>query len=87
MKLTKLDKNAHWWKGTRTTWWYQDKDGWCWIIRDRDKKTKMNGTPMKIKKDQSEKSARLSLKFYLWISLASAVGVFAAFLLARLFLL
>ena len=79
MKLTKLDKNAHWWKGTRTAWWYQDKDGWCWIIRDQDREKKVETKPKRIK----ERSSKLSYKFYLCIATASATGVFIAILISK----
>jgi hypothetical protein len=85
MKLTKLDKNAYWWKGTRTTWWYQDEDDVVWIIKDRDPKKKAD---MKIpNKRLKEKSSPHSVRFYLAICLSSAIGVLLAFLIARLLLL
>jgi hypothetical protein len=83
MKLTKLDKNAHWWKGTRTTWYYQDKEGWVWLIKDRDgEEKKMKTKPEHI----SLRSSKHHIKFYLRVCLASFLGVFLAALVARFLL-
>ena len=88
MKLTKLDKNAYWWKGTRTAWWYKDEDGWCWIINNKNKENKEDiKKDMKIPQRNHERSSSHSLKFHLAICLSSAIGVLLAFLAARLFLL
>ena len=84
MKLTKLDKNAHWWAGTRTTWWYEDKDGVVWLIKNRERKKKEVETrPKRL----TEKSTLPTIKFYLFTAAASAIGIFAAVLISKYLLL
>jgi len=84
MKIIKLNKNAHWWKGTRATWANEDVNGQWWLYKNHSSK---KGSGVKVKKDLSEKSTRMSWKVYLSISLASATGVLLAFLIARFLLL
>lgn len=86
MKLTKLDKYAHWWVGTRTTWWYEDKNGIVWLIKDRDRRKKIE-KKMNIPKRTKESDASLPLRFYFYLSAACAVGVIAAVLISKYLLL
>ena len=75
-RLTKLDKNAHWWKRTKTDWATQDEDGNWWIIPGSEFPEAKADKTVKLKRKQREQgSMRTELKYMFFIMLASALGI------------
>ena len=70
MKLTKIDKNGHWWVREKTDWAAEDKDGQWWILRNKKPTMKTND-----KRRKGQTSNMFTMEHYIIVALASALGI------------
>ena len=78
MRLTKIDKDAHWWVKEKTDWAVEDKSGNWWIYRRKNPIMKTQISP----KRKASGSNRFSLKDYMILMLSTLLGITLGFLVA-----